>query len=573
MPRVSTPSTTPGNRQAARGFFAAGLVCLLTAAASYGTLQVTFGPRPAEIHVRWAIEVDDSTRQSAERRYHLSHGVQLDGRTWTYTLGDLSRANVSALVTDIVVEDTHDIDRATFRVSAGAPSRPYSTSYPWIPLSLLWAAAISSIIGLVGVSLGLVALAVPAAPKRAMAHFFAVSEFVRDPAIQERLSLLLVVTVLGASFFAARTMGLRADERPHHRRIEAYASGTSVTSPSSTIGGFHAATTLFARLTRDSTKENIRLFVLLISGATIAAFRSLIRSFEPQAGAVRTLQFVFFPLLFPFWFLIYTDVYALMFLLLAVLALTRGRFHLTGALMILSVTVRQSYIVWLAMLGLWTLITHRAKPLGQLLKLCMSFGIGATLFLLFVIANGGVAVGDRSSHPDMEFHTENLLFMLLCFSLMFLPLILSSLTLISRLHPAILVAVPLSSAAIFFGTFRVDHPYNDPANDYFLRNRVLEAVTSSPVAGVVASLAITLALLSLCVIRLRRPIHYLIYPFAVVSVVPSWLIEQRYYLPAFALFMLFRESASRRVEYAILSVNAGVALWLHVGIVNAWFFL
>ena len=29
---------------------------------------------------------------------------------------------------------------------------------------------------------------------------------------------------------------------------------------------------------------------------------------------------------------------------------------------------------------------------------------------------------------------------------------------------------------------------------------------------------------------------------------PSWLIEQRYYLPAFALFMLFRESASPRVE-------------------------
>ena len=60
----------------------------------------------------------------------------------------------------------------------------------------------------------------------------------------------------------------------------------------------------------------------------------------------------------------------------------------------------------------------------------------------------------------------------------------------------------------------------------------------------VISLAIALAALSLFVIRLRQPVHYLIYPFAALSVMPVWLIEQRYYFPAFALFMLFRESAS-----------------------------
>ena len=81
------------------------------------------------------------------------------------------------------------------------------------------------------------------------------------------------------------------------------------------------------------------------------------------------------------------------------------------------------------------------------------------------------------------------------------------------------------------------------------------------------------AVLSLCVIRLRQPVQYLIYPFAVFSVMPSWLIEQRYYLPAFALFMLFRESASPRVERALLAVNVVMALSLFVGITEGWFFL
>jgi alpha-1,2-glucosyltransferase len=75
------------------------------------------------------------------------------------------------------------------------------------------------------------------------------------------------------------------------------------------------------------------------------------------------------------------------------------------------------------------------------------------------------------------------------------------------------------------------------------------------------------------VIRLRRPVHYLIYPFAALSVMPIWLIEQRYYIPVFALFMLFRESASPRVERMTLAVNVIVAAYLFEGIVEGRFFL
>ena len=127
----------PSAHRSARRFFALGVLCLGIAAAAYGTLQLTFCPRPVNnIHVRWAPGVDDFGRQVAERRYSLSQGEQLEGRTWAYTLSDLSRTNISSLVRDPVIEDTQDIDRIAFRVSPTASRGPYPGRHTWIPLSL-----------------------------------------------------------------------------------------------------------------------------------------------------------------------------------------------------------------------------------------------------------------------------------------------------------------------------------------------------------------------------------------------------------------------------------------------------
>ena len=560
---------TLGASTMARRFLVTGLVCLGIAAAAYGALQLALDRVPVVIHVRWAPGIDDATRQAAEQRYVLSKGELQEGRTWGYTLTDVSRSNIRALVSDPIVEDTHDIDRAAFRVAASAQRRPAPASASRIPSSLWGTTVVFLFVGVVGISLGLIQRAgaetaiVPSARHAALKQ---------RPTVKQVLGVLVVVTAMGVCFLAARTMELRVDEGNHLAQIDRYASGDYVTT-TGTLGGFHAAAAIFKELTGLSRKEGIRLFVLLVSGVTILAFHLLVRTLEPQDALVRMLQFVSFPLLFPFWFLIYTDVFALMFLLLAILALARDRFHVAGILMLLNVIVRQTNIVWLALLGLWTVIANFAEPLGRLLVRGASFGVAATLFLLFVILNDGVAVADRDSHPDMGFHTENLLFMLVCFVLMFLPLILSQLRQIARLHSALLIGIPLSSIVLFFGTFRVDHPWNAKWQEDFLRNAMLEAMTASPIAGVVSSAAIALAVLSLCVIRLRRPVHYLIYPFAALSVMPIWLIEQRYYIPVFALFMLFRESASPRVERMTLAVNVIVAAYLFEGIVEGRFFL
>ena len=544
-----------------------GFLCLGIAAAAYAGLQRTRGPQPIFVHVRWAPDVDDTAREEAERRYSLSQAEPLEGRTWGYTLNDLSTPNIKALVSDRAVEDTQDIDRTAFRGSPAAETRPYTASLATVSL---WGVTVLCLfVGLTSVSLGFIQRSAAGA---ATAHFAPPPTAQQRLTMTQRLSLLFIPVLLGASFLIARTMELRVDEENHLSQIQNYVAGNFITN-STASGGFHFAAAIFAWLTGYSGKDSIRLFALLVSGATILTFRTLVKSFEPQASTVRTLQFVLFPLLFPFWFLIYTDVLALLLLLLAILAVTRDRFHLTGVTMVLSMAVRQTYVVWLAMLAVWTAVVNFGGSLRQLVRLGMSFGIAATLFLLFVLVNGGVAVGDRDAHPDMELHTENLLFMLVCFFLLFLPLIVSKLPQIARLRPALLTGVVLACVALFFGTFQVDHPYNVTTQETFVRNAILQAMTSSTLARMATSLAIALAALSLFVIRLRQPVHYLIYPFAALSVMPVWLIEQRYYFPAFALFMLFRESASPGVERAMVAVNGFVAIYLFEGVVRGLFFL
>jgi len=543
---------------------------LAIAAATYGALDLIRGERPIFVHVRWTENVDDAARQVAEARYSLSESERLEGRTWAYTLNDVSTKNIRALVSDPETEDTQDIDRTAFRPAATAVRRPYPPSPPLSWLSLWGATVICLIAGLTGATLTLVTRPFePAAASRALPPTAAATPPLT--ALESTL-VVFVAALMVASVVVVRTTELRVDEKNHLGQIRRYAAGDFATT-SAASGGFHTTAAIFAWLTNSASKENVRLFAVLISVLTIFVFGSVAQAVDPQSSAMRTLQFSVFPLLFPFWFLIYTDVLALLLMLFAVRAVLRERFHAAGIAMALAITVRQTYVVWLAMLGVWTAVVNSGVGLRPLARRLSSFAIAAVLFLVIVVVNGGVAMADRDNHPDMQLRLENLLFMLVCFFLFFFPLVVSSLPKIARLRPSLLIGISTASMVLYFSTFRVDHPYNIVSPDFFLRNALLQAMTTSTVAGVAASLAIALALMTLMVIRLRQPIHDLIYPYAALAVLPVWLIEQRYYLPAFALFMVFRESASPAAERWQLAVSAVAALFLFTGVVRGNFFL
>jgi len=69
------------------------------------------------VFVRWAGTVDETTRQAKEAQYGLLRGEARDENTWRYALASDEVDRIRALVQDPAVEDTHGIDRSTFRVN------------------------------------------------------------------------------------------------------------------------------------------------------------------------------------------------------------------------------------------------------------------------------------------------------------------------------------------------------------------------------------------------------------------------------------------------------------------------
>jgi hypothetical protein len=112
------------------------LLFWLLAGSLYTGRRAVFGDRPAAVHVRWAATVTDSERRRLEGLYRLTAPQPTDGRTFAYALTDVSGANVQALVLDPAVEDTHEINRTSYRIGFFSPRLPYPTRHPAVPRAM-----------------------------------------------------------------------------------------------------------------------------------------------------------------------------------------------------------------------------------------------------------------------------------------------------------------------------------------------------------------------------------------------------------------------------------------------------
>src|SRR5688572_24694946 len=118
MSTVSPPARRPLVRGPRRWLLLLAGVAALSALPFVVTVEP---PAPAEgwhVNVRWAPGVSAQARGEMESRYRLRPLQPHAERTWIYRIGDTSRANIRALVTDPRVEDTHGIDRQAFTLTA-----------------------------------------------------------------------------------------------------------------------------------------------------------------------------------------------------------------------------------------------------------------------------------------------------------------------------------------------------------------------------------------------------------------------------------------------------------------------
>ncbi len=316
-----------------------------------------------------------------------------------------------------------------------------------------------------------------------------------------------------------------------------------------------------------------RLVIAVFGFIAIAGFYQLAQEFDTASAKLRTAQFFLSPIVLPFCALIYTDLPALSCLLWsAVGAMRRQPWLLIGA-GALACAFRQNEIVWFgafAILFGWLSLRD-----GDRIKLLPAIAIVAVIaiWLVLVKLQGGVAAGayTQGDHPGGLKGIPNIWFALVVATIVYLPYFVFRLfTDAQRLPLWQFLALGLLVAF----TFEVKHRFNLIEFNYFVRNNLLHQTFTQQGMGiflVVATISAVLAFRTRLTAyeNLRLPLLV----FSVLSLLPFWLIEQRYDLPIFALFWAARTAIDRRVEIAQLLFGSACSLWMIVHIAHGTAFV
>jgi alpha-1,2-glucosyltransferase len=372
-------------------------------------------------------------------------------------------------------------------------------------------------------------------------------------------------------FSQMRGMGRYSDEGHHLRQVQRFCNGDFSVDPKlTTIPGYHLLASLAARVTGDCSLATLRGLNVVCGILSTGVFLVAALLVGARYPILRALQLTLFPILLPYHFLAYTDSLALLLILVSMALLLSGRPVAAGLVTCASLLVRQTHVAWLVFIMLYVLANHADDARGLPRKLWPCFaGLGA--FAVFVIVNGGVALHDRSAHrPGLHF--GNLFLCLFLFFFLFLPANLAWLWKARRrLNEQPLLAMLVAAALLLFLGFSAYHPYNHFQG--FLHNELVTAIDASLVARAAFFVPVAAALAALYGARLLRAPFYALYAITFLALLPDGLIEHRYYLVPYALFLLFREDLPLAVEWAGVVLSLVLADGLVFGLSHGLFAL
>ncbi len=394
--------------------------------------------------------------------------------------------------------------------------------------------------------------------------------------------LLAALTLL--LLFIWQPPHLIVDEFAHIKQIDEILSGRFEQLPNiTTFIYFHGLYASLIELFNFSEKPDYRIistgvsFLLAINIYWLSVTRHQCESIYSSTQLVIALQLLMLPIALPYYTLVYTDIMALMFLLMGMTCLLREKHWPAAALAGLAVLIRQPNLVWLAFMasmvffsGFKLGLKHvKAALIKSLPYIMVSFG-----FIVFFIYNQGIALGDKSQHP-ISFNPTNVYFMALLACILFLPVLLSRakhVWLLLRNKPWIWLLLALGLPSYYL-TFEVTHIYNNEAANIFIRNWLINTINNHAQIKIASYFMAAYALLAVATIELKKPAWNWLYPFLPLSVIAMPLSEQRYYMVGFALWQIARIPNKRSIELVQLVWFIIVSGFLYLGLSKAWFLI
>jgi len=365
--------------------------------------------------------------------------------------------------------------------------------------------------------------------------------------------------VFTGGYLAVKNMLHLADEYCHHMQIMEILEGKNFfPSRCPYLPGYHWSTAILSWLIRSDHGDSIRFLSTALSFLCVLAFFMLAKKIDARSSIQKSLLFLLSPVFFPFFFVIYTDIYAMFYVFLALGAALNQRLWLSGIFGILSLMVRQNNIIWLAFIG-WLAYfqnyypQYRWQDIKRWMPKFFFFFLAAALMIAFVIWNKGFILGDRKYHY-VTFNGGNIFLALFIFFFLFLPLNLSNFfKIISHLKRSIMLwLILIEITMIYFFFFQSTHYYNGFAR--FLHNWFIFWMTSpSILVKAAAFIPIVYSVLSLCVTPLQRKSYYLLYPFSILFLLPLPVIEIRYLFIPLAFFILFKQKDPENITLFTLA--------------------
>ena len=190
------------------------------------------------------------------------------------------------------------------------------------------------------------------------------------------LATLVVVTIgLGGwGMLRVRDLPMVLDETQVKAQVDLFLSGRlellrwpgEEYPAAAMFPGFQAVLATLSAITGLHSVLVLRLFCFAFSWLYALVAYQLARQFvEPDLAILRAAQAYLLPIAFPFHFLLYTDMFSLLVTMAAFWSATCRRRHVTGVLMLSSLFVRQTNVIFAIFLWAFQLRSRQRPSMGH----------------------------------------------------------------------------------------------------------------------------------------------------------------------------------------------------------------
>lgn len=385
------------------------------------------------------------------------------------------------------------------------------------------------------------------------------------------ISLLSLVYLRGSLTYG--------DENIHRYQIEKFINGEYDLHPNlTTIPAYHALLALAGKAFGASSISFFRFINFLISFFALVLFLKTAKILDSESSHLKTLELYMLPILFPFWYLIYTDALSFFMVMGMLYFLFAGSKNSSAFFGIGSYLVRQMNVIWFLFLFVLDYLEEKEKFLWKdfFARVFRNklFIFGTLLFVVFLVWNRGIAIGDKVQHPANRLYFGNIFVFLIYSFFAFLPLHIANFQRVFSLikkHREIVFVLGVLYVVILFTQFA--HKYNQPEYVFYIHNIFLKLLRESMFWKTIFFIPAVYALLSHITFPLLKKHYSSLYLFSILALAPSWLVDPRYFIVPSALFLLLRKTQARIFEYAQITMYVILSAAVFLGIAQERFFL